>query len=184
VMLADSNRLLQTVEQILQASRSREKNRSLTISKIEIGKLLRETIEIIQNRYNLEKTAVSYSETDSDAKVSGDYDELQTVFLNLLDNAVKYSGKEIKIWVKLKTNRQEKVEIFIRDSGVGIPPEDLKRVFKRFYRVQNASTQEKKGTGLGLYIVQTIVKKHGGHIIAKSKGENRGTSFMVQLPKV
>lgn len=184
LMIADSNRLLLTVEQVLQASRSREKDRSLNIAKIEIGGLLRETIEIIQNRYNLEKTAISYNETDAEAKVSGDYNELQTVFLNLLDNAVKYSGKEIKVWVKLKTNRQEKVEIFIRDSGVGIPPEELKRVFKRFYRVQNASTQEKKGTGLGLYIVQTIIKKHGGHIIVKSKGENRGTSFMVQLPKV
>lgn len=184
LMLADSNRLLHTVEQVLQASRTREKDRSLTISQFEIGKLLRETIGIIQNRYNLEKNAVSYSETDGGAKVSGDYDELQTVFLNLLDNAVKYSGKEIKIAVKLKTNRQDKVEIFIRDSGIGIPPEDLKRIFKRFYRVQNSSTQEKKGTGLGLYIVQAIVKKYGGHIIAKSKGENRGTSFMVQLPKV
>lgn len=184
LMLADSNRLLHTVEQVLQASRTREKDRSLTISQFEIGKLLRETIDIIQNRYNLEKTAVSYSETDGGAKVSGDYDELQTVFLNLLDNAVKYSGDEIKIAVKLKTNRQDKVEIFIRDSGIGIPPEDLKRIFKRFYRVQNSSTQEKKGTGLGLYIVQSIIKKYGGHIIAKSKGENRGTSFMVQLPKV
>ena len=184
LMLADSNRLLHTVEQVLQASRMREKDRSLTISQFEVGELLRETIDIIQNRYNLEKTAFSYNETDGGAKVSADYDEMQTVFLNLLDNAVKYSGDEIKIAVKLKTNRQDKVEIFIRDSGSGIPPEDLKRIFKRFYRVQNTSTQEKKGTGLGLYIVHSIVKKYGGHIIAKSKGENRGTSFMVQLPKV
>lgn len=183
VMIADSNRLLSTVEQVLQASRTREKNRSLNISEIDIARLLRETIYIIQTRYHLEESVINFFAMDEKVKVSGDAGELQTVFLNLLDNAVKYSKDVIKITVKLKTNRQDKVEIFIRDSGIGIPPEDLKRVFNRFYRVQNSSSQETKGTGLGLYIVQSIVKKHGGHIIAKSKGENRGTSFMVQLPK-
>ncbi|MGI9055136.1 MAG: sensor histidine kinase, partial [Pyrinomonadaceae bacterium] len=80
--------------------------------------------------------------------------------------------------------QQNKVEIYIKDSGIGIPPEDLKRIFKRFYRVSNASTSETKGTGLGLFIVNSIIKKHGGRIIAKSRGENRGTAFLVQLPKV
>ena len=184
VMLADSNRLLSTVEQVLQASRTREKERSLNIAEVEIGKLLEETINIIQTRYNLDKSVISFSDTSGDAKVSGDASELQTVFLNLLDNAVKYSKDVIKITVKLRSKQQNKVEVYIRDSGIGIPPEELKRIFKRFYRVQNASTQDTKGTGLGLFIVQSIIKKHGGHIIAKSRGENKGTSFLVQFPRV
>lgn len=184
VMLADSNRLLSTVEQVLQASRTREKERSLNIVEVEIGKLLKETVNIIKTRYNLDKSAISFSETADDAKVSGDYGELQTVFLNLLDNAVKYSKDVIKIAVRLRITKQSKVEIYIRDSGIGIPPEDLKRIFNRFYRVQNASTQDTKGTGLGLYIVQSIIKKHGGRIIAKSRGEDKGTSFLVQFPRV
>jgi two-component system, OmpR family, sensor histidine kinase SenX3 len=184
VMLADSNRLLSTVEQVLQASRTREKERSLNIAEVEIGKLLKETVNIIQTRYNLDKSAISFSDTSGDAKVSGDANELQTVFLNLLDNAVKYSKDAIKITVKLRSKQQNKVEIYIRDSGIGIPPEELKRIFRRFYRVQNALTQDTTGTGLGLYIVQSIIKKHGGHIIAKSRGENKGTSFLVQFPRV
>ena len=184
IMIADSNRLLSTVEQVLQASRTREKERSRNISKVNTAVLLRETIEIIRTRYNLEPDFINLSVTDEDAGVSGDTGELQTVFLNLLDNAVKYSRDLVKITVKLRTTQQNKVEIYIRDNGIGIPPQDLKRIFKRFYRVQNASTEDRKGTGLGLFIVQSIVKRHGGHIIAKSRGENKGTSFLLQFPKV
>ena len=184
VMLADSNRLLSTVEQVLQASRTREKERSLNIAEVEIGKLLEETVDIIQSRYNLDKTAISFTDTADGAKISGDASELQTVFLNLLDNAVKYSKDVIKVTVRLRITKQNKVEIYIRDNGIGIPTEDLKRIFKRFYRVQNASTQDTKGTGLGLFIVRSIIKKHGGHIIAKSRGENKGTSFLAQFPKI
>ena len=184
VMLADSNRLLSTVEQVLQASRSHEKERSRNISEVEISKILRETIEIIRLRYHLENDVISLTVASENAKVSGDADELQTVFLNLLDNAVKYSRDLVKIIVKMRTTQQNKVEIYIKDNGIGIPPEYLKRIFKRFYRVSNASTSETKGTGLGLFIVNSIIKKHGGRIIAKSRGENRGTSFLVQFPKV
>ena len=183
VMIADSNRLLSTVEQVLQASRTREKARSLNISEVDIGKVLREAVEIIRSRYNLEKDVISLSIASEDARVSGDADELETVFLNLLDNAVKYSRDLVKIIVKMRVTQQNKVEIYIKDNGIGIPPEDLKRIFKRFYRVPNASTAETKGTGLGLFIVHSIIKRHGGHIIAKSRGENKGTSFLVQLPK-
>ena len=183
LMIADSNRLLSTVEQVLQASRTREKDRSLNITEVNISKLLKETVDIIKTRYNLEENAINFSSADETAKVSGDAGELQTVFFNLLDNAVKYSKNVLKIIIKLRVTRQNKVEIYIRDNGIGIPPEDLKRIFKRFYRVQNASTQDTKGTGLGLFIVQSIVKKHGGRITAKSRGENKGTSFLVQFPK-
>jgi two-component system sensor histidine kinase SenX3 len=183
VMLADSNRLLTTVEQVLEASRSREKDRSLNISKVDIGRVLGETVEIIRSRYNLDKDVISLTIAAEDAKILGDENELQTIFLNLLDNAVKYSKDLPRITVRLRVTQRDKVEIYIRDNGVGIPPEDLKRVFKRFYRVQNSSTAGTKGTGLGLYIVESLVKKHGGRITAKSRGENMGTSFLVQFPK-
>lgn len=184
VMLADSNRLLSTVEQVLQASRSREKDRSFNLTEIDVNKILSETVEIVRTRYNLEKEVIKFSETDESAKISGDAGELQTVFLNLLDNAVKYSRDLVKVVVRLRVTPQNKVEIYIRDNGIGIPSQDLTRVFKRFYRVQNASTADMKGTGLGLFIVHSIVKKHGGRITAKSRGENKGTSFLLQFPKV
>jgi signal transduction histidine kinase len=182
VMLSDSNRLLTTVEQVLQASRTKDRNRLLNISEIEIGKLLRECIGIIKTRYNLDDE-IKLIEPAKPLTISGDSAELQTVLTNLLDNAVKYSQDEIKILVKLTDINKKYTEILIKDSGVGIASREQKRVFKRFYRVPNISTQKMKGTGLGLYIARSIIKKHGGKIFVESKGEGKGTTFIVRLPK-
>lgn len=182
VMLMDTSRLLTTVEQVLQASRTKDRNRLLNISDIDAAELLKECIGIIRSRYNLEDE-LKFSEPSTAITISGDRSELQTVLTNLLDNAVKYSGESIKVMIKLTDINKRFTEILIKDSGVGIQPAELKRIFKRFYRVPNLSTQKAKGTGLGLHIARTIVKKHGGDIFVESKGENRGTTFIVRLPK-
>lgn len=184
IMLADSNRLLTTVEQVLLAGRSRENQRQLNISEIELNNLLSESIKIVQTRYNLDEAAIKFGESAESAIISGDRTELQTVFINLLDNAVKYSGDEPKISIRVKNTHEKKVKIFIKDNGIGLESSELKRIFKRFYRVGNISTQEKKGTGLGLFIVQSIIKKHGGKVSADSKGEGKGSTFIVQLSKI
>lgn len=184
VMLADSDRLLNTVEQVLQASRTREKNRSLNISEINVGNLLEECAKIIRTRYNLNEDAIALPEKVIETKISGDLTEMQTVFVNLLDNAVKYSGDEVKILIRVRNPSERAVEIRIRDNGVGLDEAEVKRIFKRFYRVPNASTQTVKGTGLGLFIVRSIIKKHGGRIFAESRGEGSGTTMVVRLPKI
>jgi signal transduction histidine kinase len=121
----------------------------------------------------------------TELKVLGDPDDLRTVFVNLLDNAVKYSGPERKITIRAKkTALNNKVDIFIRDNGIGIPSAELKRVFRRFYRVADQTVRDKKGTGLGLAIVRSIIEKHGGRVKVDSKGEGRGSTFVVQLPLV
>lgn len=183
VMLADSDRLLNTVEQVLQASSTREKNRLLNISEINLTEILRESIERIKIRYNLDEPAISFTQPENDTKILGDANELQAVFTNLLDNAVKYSGSNIKILVGVKSLNEKFYVVRIKDYGIGIPRSELKRIFRRFYRVPNPLTQKKKGTGLGLFIVGSIVKKHGGRIYAESKGEGEGSTFIVQLPK-
>ncbi len=185
VMIADSNRLLNTVEQVLQASRTREKQRQLNISEIDLGKMLGESIKIVQTRYKLDETAIKFTQpAAADINVFGDASELQTVFTNLLDNAVKYSAEIPKISVRIKNPGDKKVQIFIKDSGIGLNSSEFKRIFKRFYRVSNLSTQEKKGTGLGLFIVKAIIENHGGKISAVSNGEGKGSTFIVQLPKI
>lgn len=183
VMLADSNRLLATVEQVLQASRTREKDRQLNISEIELNELLKESVGIVLTRYNLDEATIKFGETSEKIIVSGDKSELQMVFINLLDNAVKYSSDAPKISIRLKNTSEKKVQIFIKDNGIGLKSDELRRIFKRFYRVTNLSTQGKKGTGLGLSIVQSIVKKHRGKVSADSNGEGKGSTFIVQLPK-
>ncbi len=182
VMLADSNRLLTTVEQVLQASRSKEKNRLLNVSEISLGKLLSESVKIVQTRYKLDETVIKFTEPSDEIIIWGDEAELQSVFMNLFDNAVKYSDDTPKISVRIKKAGDRKVQIFIKDNGIGLEPNELKRIFKRFYRVASPATQGKKGNGLGLFIVQSIIKRHGGKISADSNGEGKGSTFVVQLP--
>jgi signal transduction histidine kinase len=178
VMLKDSDRLLNTVEQVLHASRTREQKKLIEISMVNLNELLHEGIEQIRYRYALSEEAIEFVESP-EINVNGDRNELLIVFRNLLDNAVKYSDKEIKILVSLLDLNEKRIEVRIKDLGVGIPPVELKRVFRRFYRL----TGKAKGTGLGLFIVQSIIKKHGGKVFAESEGEGLGTTLVVQLRK-
>ena len=183
VMLSDSDRLLHTVEQVLAAGRAGEKKRQMNVENVDISSVLYRAAEIVRSRYNLDDNVLRITDQTDDLRVLGDESDLITVFVNLLDNAVKYSGDDRKISVRVKkTALNNKVDIFIRDNGLGIPQDELKLIFKRFYRVPNASAKETKGTGLGLAIVRTTIKKHGGKISVDSKGEGRGTTFVVQLP--
>jgi signal transduction histidine kinase len=183
-MLADSNRLLTTVEQVLSASKSGDTRKRYEVEELELAKIVEDSAGIVRTRYHLDPAAIRVGEIPSDVKVAGDADELQTAFVNLLDNAVKYSGDDVRITVKARASSiRNKIDIFIRDSGIGIPAPELKRFFKRFYRVQQTGGKKVKGTGLGLFIVNSIIKKHGGSIRADSKGEGRGATFIVQLPR-
>jgi signal transduction histidine kinase len=183
IMLSDTNRLMGTVEQVLQASRTKEKHRSMNPSEFELGGLIEETVKTVRSRNHLGEGAIRITEPSETIKIVGDRAELQTAFANLLENAVKYSDGDPKISIRVKNATPNRAEVFIRDSGIGIPAGDLKRIFRRFYRVPNPTTQAKKGTGLGLSIVKAIVEKHGGKIRAQSGGIGKGSTFWVQLPK-
>jgi len=182
VMLADTDRLLGTVEQVLQAGRINEKDTGSKFEELDLNQLLADSIDLVCTRYNLHDGAVRYSPPSSEIRIVGDREELQTALTNLVDNAVKYSTDQPKISVRLKASAMNKADIYIKDNGIGIPPGDLKRVFKRFYRSSRPSTGP-KGTGLGLSIVRAIIIRHGGRVGAESKGEGKGSTFWVQLPR-
>ena len=100
---------------------------------------------------------------------------------NLIDNAVKYSGKDVKVCVETEQT-DGYVLMRVKDAGVGIPKTELKRVFKRFHRVPGPLASRVKGTGLGLYIVRSVAKRHGGRAWAESEGTGRGSTFFLRLP--
>ena len=186
IMLADSHRLLTTVEQVLRAGRTGHRRRRIANSVISLSEIVRECLEITRVRYGLTDSHLLYFETPEarSAKVSGDVDELRAAFSNLLDNAVKYSDEEVRVSVSLSTLDDKRVAVKVTDKGIGIPSEQLKRIFKRFYRVPGKFMARVKGTGLGLFIVQSVVKKHGGRVYAESGGLGHGSTFTVQLPRV
>lgn len=182
IMLADNQRLLGTVEQVLQASRTSEKHRAMNLASIDLGELINDTVKTVRGQQHLNEGAIRFSAPTEKIKVLGDRDELRTAITNLLDNAVKYSVGEPRVSVRLRSASASYAEIYVKDNGIGIARSDLKRVFKRFYRVPNASPTAAKGTGLGLAIVRSIIEKHGGMIRAESNGEGKGTTFVIQLP--
>jgi heavy metal sensor kinase len=114
-------------------------------------------------------------------RVRGDEARLREVFFNLLDNAIKYTPEGGSVEVRLE-RRDHAGVVTLRDTGIGIPPEHLPRVFERFYRVDKARSREQGGTGLGLSIAATIVKAHGGRIDLAS-GPGQGTTCTVTLPE-
>jgi two-component system, OmpR family, sensor histidine kinase SenX3 len=185
IMLADSNRLLQTVEQVLRAGSAGHRRQKINKSLVDLGAMVRECLDLARTRYNLDADALLYTEAvdEPGAHVLGDADELQAAISNLLDNAVKYSDKEIKILVEVATVDSKRVAVRVADRGIGIPSAQLKQIFKRFYRVQGSFMARVKGTGLGLFIVQSIIEKHGGRVFAKSAGPGRGSTFTIHLPR-
>ena len=186
IMLADSDRLLKTVEQVLRAGRMRHRGRRIAKSAINLNDIVRECLELARVRYGLNETHLMYTESPeaSNARVSGDVEELRAAFANLLDNAVKYSDDDVRVVVSVSAPDDKRVTVSVADRGIGIPQPQLKRIFKRFYRVPGRFMARVKGTGLGLFIVKSVVRKHGGRVYAESAGPGHGSTFTIQLPRV
>jgi len=147
---------------------------------------VRECVEVARASHHLQPESLRYEQSanGTGTNVLGDSEELRAAVSNVLDNAVKYSGSRVEISARVDIPDERHVTLSIRDQGVGIPAGELKRIFKRFYRVSNRSLSHVKGTGLGLFIVRAIVRKHGGRVFAESKGEGRGTTVVLELPRV
>jgi signal transduction histidine kinase len=187
VMLADTNRLLGTIEQVLRAGRVGTKQRHLPRARVELRNLITESVALARSRHRLSEDAVRVRDllpTGEAATVMGDFDELQAAILNLLDNAVKYSGQEVRVFVDLVRVNAQRLAIRVSDQGIGISPDQLTRIFKRFYRIPDSVALRIKGTGLGLFIVRSVVERHGGRAFAESAGPGQGSTFIIELPAV
>jgi two-component system sensor histidine kinase SenX3 len=185
LMLDDTDRLRTTVDQVLKAGELRYKHPVIKSTTVDLAKLVTECMKLARTRHNLQPNALYWKESanDSSITVQGDPDELRTAVGNILDNAIKYSRGNVDVSIELDTLKSGLVSVRVHDSGVGIPRHELKRIFKRFYRVSSRSVSQVKGTGLGLFIVRAIARAHGGRVFAESAGEARGTTVTLELPR-
>ncbi len=187
VMLADNDRLLNTVEQVLRAARTGHRTRHTNSHVVNLASLTRECLATTRTRHpSLPAEAFSFVENTGDVPplVRGDVDELRAAIANLIDNAVKYSSEIVRVRTEVDTlSVPLNVIVRVSDDGIGIPSDQLKNIFKRFHRVLLPGINRTKGTGLGLFIVRAIVKKHRGRVVAASEGIGRGSVFTVQLPR-
>jgi signal transduction histidine kinase len=185
LMLSDADRLTETVEQVLKAGRAGDKRAGVERAEVDFGLLVRDCVDAVRVQHHLQPEAMRFeftAQNGAEARVKGSAEDLRTAVSNLLDNAIKYSGQRVEVQVRLEEN-DRRVVLRVQDQGVGIAPDDLKRIFKRFQRLGNRSMAHVKGTGLGLFIVKAIAKKHGGRAFAESDGEGHGTTVVLDLPR-
>jgi two-component system, OmpR family, sensor histidine kinase SenX3 len=185
IMLADSDRLMGTIEQVLRAGRANS-GRQIVRTRVDLREIVRECVDLARTRHHLPADAVQCEMPEPENRrataVLGDIDELKAAVSNLIDNAVKYSGQQVRVLVHLAHSEAGRISVRVRDQGIGIPQAELKRIFKRFYRIPNTVAMRVKGTGLGLFIVRSVAERHGGRAYAESEGTGHGSTFVIELP--
>jgi len=183
IMLQDSDRLLHTIEQVLRAGATGSRLRRSARARLDLAEIARECVDLARTRYHLPAESLQFvNGARTQPMVLGDGDELKAAVYNLIDNAVKYSQPPPHVRVQIEDLDNQKLAVRVTDSGVGISPVDLKRIFKRFYRVPPSVAMRTKGSGLGLFIVRSVAKRHGGRAYAESAGAGQGSTFTLQLP--
>ena len=179
-MLADTERLSDLIDNILESSKSDPKSMQLQFTSVDIISFLRETIAHHRRLFE-DKQCLIQLKFDNHPNISIDMRAMRMVFNNLIANALRYSPTGSSLIIHVGQN-EKFCNIDFIDQGFGFDKKELKRVFKKFYRVQNQETQNIEGAGLGLYISQQIVKSHKGKINVFSEGRGKGTRFLVSLP--
>lgn len=183
LMLQDTDRLMNTVEQVLKAGEGGARKRDLI--RVDFAAVVERCVESARVSHHLAAGSLRYESSlnGSGSDVNGDAEDLRTAVSNILDNAVKYSGNRVDVSVHLDSEEPKRLVLRVKDRGLGIPQSELKSIFKRFYRVRGRALAHVRGTGLGLFLVRSIAKRHGGRVFAESPGEGKGSTFVLELPR-
>lgn len=182
MMRKDVDRLSKFIEHILDAGRLEHDNYDLKIQKCHVSEFIERNVQQICHRHRLQEGAIQpIISLDPERELTTDPIALDTILLNLLDNAVKYSPQKEGIELLIDEVPQG-IRFQVKDKGMGLPKRQLKRIFRRFYRFKRDRQSAIRGTGLGLYVVDSLVSRIGGKITAFSEGEQLGSTFTVVLP--
>jgi signal transduction histidine kinase len=180
LMMKDTGRLQGLINSILEISAHEKKKLLYEYQVYHADKFIKTIIEESLERFRVRKENYRISGV-ADCNILAGRDALRIVFDNLVDNSVKYSVNQLMIDVQLSCNTG-KLIIQFADNAIGIAADEQKKIFNKFYRIYNKEIPNVKGTGLGLYRVREIIKAHKGKITVSSKGEETGTTFIIELP--
>jgi len=180
MMLDDVARLSSFIDDVLQASRLSHDDIAMEADEVDLAEAARASAVEVAARYRLRGDAIDVRIPEGTV-LTTDRAALSIVLKNLVDNAVKYSDGDVAVSITAGVDRSGRMEIAVRDRGIGIERKHLRRVFHRFYRVQ-AEAARRRGTGLGLFVAGALVRNLGGRIRAFSEGPGKGTTMRVTLP--
>jgi signal transduction histidine kinase len=180
IILFETDRLNRLTQSLLDLNRFGHHGIMLEIADFDINQMIRTTIRTFEGRCNEKGITFDLVLTGQELFVTADMTKIQQVLYNLTDNAVKFShhNSSIKIETSIKN---EKVLIYVKDSGIGIPADSIKKIWDRFYKTDLSRGKDKRGTGLGLSIVKEIIQAHKENINVIST-EGVGTEFIFTLP--
>ncbi|MBN8191746.1 PAS domain-containing protein [Bacillus sp. NTK074B] len=180
IILKESDRLQSLIKDLLELSKIEKQGFELNVEQVEVAGLIEDVMPILKEKAKPKEISLQ-SDFDSRGLAEVDSYRLKQVFINLISNAIVYTPKGGDVWITLEED-QGKVYVRVKDNGMGISPEELPRIFERFYRVDKARSRNSGGTGLGLAIVKHIIEAHEGDIKVESE-LNQGTTFTVSLNK-
>jgi PAS domain S-box-containing protein len=181
----EADRLEALINNLLDVSRIQAGGLHLDFDDVDLQALIRKVVDAY--RLQTDQHQIELDFPQELPLVRGDEERLRQVLTNLVGNAIKYSpaGGNIRIGGWLEANADvpggQRVVLFVADEGIGIPPQELDKIFERFYRVDSTLRRSTAGTGLGLYLAKSIVEAHAGQIWARSE-PNKGTTFFIALP--
>lgn len=180
IVVNESERLIKLTNSLLTLNNLNTRGMLLEKSVFDINRVIRNTAASFEGTCKAKMIAIELIITGEELYVIGDVGKIQQVLYNLLDNAIKFSHQDSIIKIET-TERRNKIFISVKDSGIGIPKEDLKFIWDRFYKSDLSRGKDKKGTGLGLSITKEIINAHGEHInVISTEGE--GSEFIFTLP--
>ncbi len=182
IMLSDTERLLSTVEQVLKAGEVSQRIKPHAQEVLDLREVAEHVVTRVTHQNGFAGDQLLLALPPEALLVNGNRDDLETAFANMLNNAIKYSPPDTPVKIRAYANAEELACFEVADNGIGIDAVHLKRIFKRFYRVPARAVMRRQGTGLGLFLVRSIAKQHGGSVEASSKGEGQGATFTLKLP--
>lgn len=182
MILQQSERLSHLIENILDFSKMEAGQKQFHFKNTDLAVVAKNVIQSFQDRLTADNFQIQLSNFGSVHKINGDREAMEQVLYNLIDNAIKYSGKARKVDVNIESD-SEFVVLRVRDYGIGIQKKEQEKIFNQFYRVGEELTQTVKGTGIGLTIVKQIVEAHKGKITVESS-PGKGSTFIILLPFV
>ncbi|RME24503.1 MAG: sensor histidine kinase [Deltaproteobacteria bacterium] len=180
MMADDVNRLSGFIDDILEASRLESGSAGAAMMEVDLRALVDRAADRVLRRYRVDPDSI-VNEVPPGLRLFTDETALETVLKNLMDNAVKYSDPPVHVVVRARLEGR-RVHVEVEDRGIGIPRAHLKRVFDRFFRVPAVQVHKRQGTGLGLYVVSSLVRELGGRLDARSPGRDQGTTMHFTLP--